>query len=51
MPDQLDEGIAEAIGAAFARVTGAGTIVTMHDMRASSPLLADAFGLREKAAA
>ena len=44
VPDQLDEGVAEAIGAAFARVTGAGTIVTMHDMRASSPLLADAFG-------
>ncbi len=44
VPDQLDEGVAEAIGAAFARMTGAGTIVTMHDMRASSPPLADAFG-------
>ena len=36
VPDQLDEGVAEAVGAAFARVTGAATIVTMHDMRASS---------------
>jgi phosphomannomutase len=44
VPDQLDEGIAEAIGAAFARVTGADTIVTMHDMRTSSGPLADAFG-------
>ena len=44
MPDQLDEGVAEAVGAAFARVTGAGTIVTMHDMRASSGPLAEAFG-------
>ena len=35
VPDQLDEGVAEAVGAAFARVTGAGTIVTMHDMRTS----------------
>ena len=44
VPDQLDEGVAEAIGAAFARVTGAATIVTMHDMRASSGPLAEAFG-------
>jgi phosphomannomutase len=44
VPDQLDEGVAEAVGAAFARVTGAGTIVTMHDMRTSSGPLADAFG-------
>jgi phosphomannomutase len=44
VPDQLDEGVAEAVGAAFARMTGAGTIVTMHDMRASSGPLADAFG-------
>jgi len=44
VPDQLDEGVAEAIGAAFARVTGAETIVTVHDMRASSGPLADAFG-------
>ena len=44
VPDQLDEGVAEAVGAAFARVTGAGTIVTMHDMRTSSGPLAEAFG-------
>jgi phosphomannomutase len=44
VPDQMDEGVAEAVGAAFARLTGAKTIVTMHDMRTSSAPLADAFG-------
>jgi phosphomannomutase len=44
VPDQLDEGVAEAVGAAFAKVTGAGTILTVHDMRASSGPLAGAFG-------
>ncbi len=44
VPDQLDEGVAEAVGAAFARLTGAKTVVTVHDMRASSGPLADAFG-------
>jgi phosphomannomutase len=44
VPDQLDEAVAEAIGAAFAKVTGAATILTVHDMRASSAPLADAFG-------
>jgi phosphomannomutase len=44
VPDQLDEGVAEAVGAAFAKLTGARTIVTVHDMRASSGPLADAFG-------
>jgi phosphomannomutase len=44
VPDQLDESVAEAIGAAFARVTGAATIATMHDMRTSSGPLAAAFG-------
>ena len=44
VPDQLNEGVAEAVGAAFARLTGAATIVTLHDMRASSAPLADAFG-------
>jgi phosphomannomutase len=43
VPDQLDEDTAEVIGAAFAGLTGAGTIVTMHDMRTSSGPLADAF--------
>ena len=44
VPDQLDEPTAEAIGAAFAKLTEAGTILTVHDMRASSGALADAFG-------
>jgi phosphomannomutase len=44
VPDQLDEDVAEAVGAAFAKVTGAKTILTVHDMRASSAPLADAFG-------
>ncbi|HST64557.1 MAG TPA: phosphomannomutase/phosphoglucomutase, partial [Mycobacteriales bacterium] len=43
VPDQLDERVAEAIGAAFARVTGAATVVTAHDMRESSVPLAAAF--------
>jgi phosphomannomutase len=44
VPDQLDEGVAEAVGAAFAKLTGAATILTVHDMRTSSAPLADAFG-------
>jgi len=44
VPDQLDEDAAEVIGAAFARLTGAASVVTVHDMRASSAPLADAFG-------
>src|ERR1700722_5960091 len=44
VPDQLNEGVAEAVGAAFARLTGAATIVTLHDMRTSSGPLAEAFG-------
>src|SRR5690349_2409393 len=44
VPDELDEQAAEAIGAAFARVTGAPAVVTAHDMRLSSPGLASAFG-------
>jgi phosphomannomutase len=44
VPDQLDEGAAEAIGAAFAQLTGAAAILTVHDMRTSSGWLADAFG-------
>ncbi|MEV7005704.1 phosphomannomutase/phosphoglucomutase [Streptosporangium sp. NPDC051022] len=43
VPDELDEETAEAIGAAFAEVTGAGTVVVTHDMRASSGPLAAAF--------
>jgi phosphomannomutase len=43
VPDQLDESIARAIGAAFVDVTGAAKIVTAHDMRESGPGLARAF--------
>ncbi|WP_030182490.1 phosphomannomutase/phosphoglucomutase [Streptomyces sp. NRRL S-813] len=43
VPDQWDESLAELLGAAFARVTGANAIVTGHDMRPSSPGLARAF--------
>ncbi|MCW2945805.1 MAG: Phosphomannomutase [Actinoallomurus sp.] len=43
VPDELDEQIAEAVGAAFVRVTAAPAIVTAHDMRASSVPLSAAF--------
>jgi phosphomannomutase len=43
-PDEIDEDAAEQIGAAFARLTGTGAVVTVHDMRTSSAPLADAFG-------
>jgi len=44
VPDELDEGVAEEVGAAFVRLTNAKTVVTLHDMRASSQPLADALG-------
>jgi phosphomannomutase len=44
VPDELDESVAEAVGAAFVRLTGASAVVTVYDMRTSSPLLAEAFG-------
>jgi phosphomannomutase len=44
VPDQLDEGVAEAAGAAFVRLTCANAVVTVHDMRTSSGPLAEAFG-------
>jgi phosphomannomutase len=44
VPDELDEATAEAVGAAFVRVTGAKQMVTLHDMRTSSAPLADALG-------
>ena len=44
VPDQLDESVAEAVGAAFAKLTGAKKILTVHDMRTSSAPLAAAFG-------
>jgi phosphomannomutase len=43
VPDQLDESVARAVGAAFARFTGAERIVAGRDMRDSSPLLSAAF--------
>ena len=43
VPDQLNEDIARAIGAAFIDVTGAEKIVTAHDMRDTGPGLARAF--------
>ena len=47
VPDQWDEGVARAIGAAFAefvhRETGAGAVVTAHDMRETSIPLSRAF--------
>ena len=44
VPDQLDENVAEAVGAAFVRLTGAKSLVTLHDMRTSSAPLAEALG-------
>ncbi|PVG83098.1 phosphomannomutase/phosphoglucomutase [Nocardioides gansuensis] len=43
VPDQVDEDLARATGAAFVEVTGATTVVVGHDMRPSSPGLAGAF--------
>ncbi|MER7910320.1 MULTISPECIES: phosphomannomutase/phosphoglucomutase [unclassified Streptomyces] len=43
VPDQWDEKLAELFGAAFVRVTDADAIVVGHDMRPSSPGLANAF--------
>jgi len=43
VPDELDEGVAEAVGAAFATLTGAPAVVIVHDMRPSSAPLAEAF--------
>jgi phosphomannomutase len=43
VPEQLDESLAHAFGAAFVRFLGADRIVTGHDMRESSPGLAAAF--------
>jgi len=56
-PDQLDEGLAHDVGAAFVRVLGirvadggAGTVVIGHDMRPSGPDLVASFadGVREQ---
>ncbi|HEX6449307.1 MAG TPA: phosphomannomutase/phosphoglucomutase [Trebonia sp.] len=42
VPDELDEDVAEAVGAAFVRLTNAKQLVTLHDMRTSSGPLASA---------
>jgi phosphomannomutase len=44
VPDELDERVAEAVGGAFARLAGARSVITVHDMRSSSGPLAEAFG-------
>jgi phosphomannomutase len=44
VPDEMDESVAEAVGAAFVRLTGAKALVTLHDMRDSSAPLAAALG-------
>src|SRR3954449_4492606 len=45
VPDQVDDDLARAVGAAFVEVTGSadGAVVVGHDMRPSSPGLARAF--------
>ncbi len=43
VPEQWDESLSRAFGAAFVRVTGADAIVVGHDMRPSSPSLTRAF--------
>jgi phosphomannomutase len=43
VPDEVDEHLARAVGAAFVAVTGAGAVVVGHDMRPSSPGMAAAF--------
>jgi phosphomannomutase len=46
VPDELDEQVAAAVGAAFAQVVaadGTAPVVVAHDMRASSPSLSAAF--------
>ncbi|HEX3647604.1 MAG TPA: phosphomannomutase/phosphoglucomutase [Pseudonocardiaceae bacterium] len=41
--EQLDTDVASAVGAAFARLVGGSAVVVGHDMRDSSPELAQAF--------
>jgi phosphomannomutase len=43
VPDQIDDVLAERIGAAFVAVTGAEKVVVGHDMRPSSPGMSRAF--------
>ena len=50
VPDQLDADLARATGGAFVDVIDPGTIVVGHDMRPSSPELAEAFADGARAA-
>jgi phosphomannomutase len=43
VPDEFDEQVARAVGAAFVRLTSASRVVTAHDMRTSSGPLSTAF--------
>ena len=43
VPDELNPEVSRAVGAAFARFTGASKILVGHDMRPSGPDLAGAF--------
>ncbi len=43
VPDQLDEGLARAVGAAFAAFAGSPRILVGHDMRPSAAALVQAF--------
>ena len=43
VPDELDEQVAESVGAAFVRLASAPSVLTVHDMRTSSRPLAEAF--------
>src|SRR5699024_7291993 len=42
VPDELDAGLARRIGSAYVAEIGARSVVVGHDMRLSSPALADA---------
>lgn len=42
LPDELNEGLAERIGRAYAEVVGQGTVVVGYDIRQASPALAAA---------
>jgi phosphomannomutase len=52
VPDQLNEPVAQALGAAVVDVTGARSLVAAHDMRVSGPVLLSAFaeGARSRGA-
>jgi phosphomannomutase len=43
VPDEIDDALCHRVGNAFVVVTGATMVVVGHDMRASSPALAEAF--------